>query len=89
MAPGGSRKACCLRGLAQPSGVPASALSSMGSEDYAWFAERAPSAHLRIGSKIEGHETAIHRADYRLNEAIVPLGTRLLSRAVVTLMQRA
>jgi len=62
-------------------------LSSMGSEDYAWFAERAPSAHLRIGSKIEGHETAIHRADYRLNEAIIPLGTRLLSRAVVTLMQ--
>jgi hippurate hydrolase len=46
---------------------------SMGSEDYAWFAEQVPSAHLRIGSKIEGHETAIHRTDYQLNEKVIPL----------------
>jgi amidohydrolase len=59
---------------------------SMGSEDYAWFAERAPSAHLRIGSKIEGHETAIHRTDYQLNEAMIPLATRLMSRAVLELL---
>jgi hippurate hydrolase len=59
---------------------------SMGSEDYAWFAERIPSAHLRIGSKIDGHETAIHRTDYRLNEAMIPLATRLMSRAVLTLL---
>lgn len=56
---------------------------SMGSEDYAWFAELVPSAHLRIGSKIEGHETAIHRTDYRLNEAVIPLATRLMARAVL------
>jgi len=56
---------------------------SMGSEDYAWFAERSKSAHLRIGSKIEGHETAIHRTDYQLNEAAIPLATRLMSRAVL------
>jgi len=55
---------------------------SMGSEDYAWFAEQIPSAHLRIGSKIEGHETAIHRTDYRLNEDAIPLATRLMARAV-------
>jgi amidohydrolase len=59
---------------------------TMGSEDYAWFAERVPSAHLRIGSKIDGHETAIHRHDYQLNEQMIPLGTKLLSRAVLTLM---
>ena len=47
---------------------------SMGSEDFAWFAERVPSAHLRLGSKIEGHDTAIHRADYQLNESVIPLG---------------
>ena len=41
-----------------------------------------PSAHLRIGSKIEGHETAIHRTDYRLNEDAIPLATRLMARAV-------
>ena len=56
---------------------------SMGSEDYAWFAEQVPSAHLRIGSKIEGHETAIHRTDYQLNEAAIPLATKLMSRAVL------
>jgi amidohydrolase len=59
---------------------------SMGSEDYAWFAERVPSAHLRIGSKIEGHETAIHRTDYQLNEKVIPLGTSLMARAVLELM---
>jgi len=56
---------------------------SMGSEDYAWFAERARSAHLRIGSKIDGHETAIHRTDYQLNEAMIPLATKLMARAVL------
>lgn len=59
---------------------------SMGSEDYAWFAEQIPSAHLRIGSKIEGHETAIHRTDYRLNEDAIPLATKLMTRAVVDLL---
>ena len=62
---------------------------SMGSEDFAWFAEQVPSAHLRIGSKIDGHETAIHRADYQLNEAVIPLGIDLMSRAVLTLMERS
>ena len=61
---------------------------SMGSEDYAWFAEQIPSAHLRIGSKIEGHETAIHRTDYRLNEDAIPLATKLMSRAVVEFLDQ-
>jgi hippurate hydrolase len=59
---------------------------SMGSEDFAWFAERVPSAHLRIGSKIDGHETAIHRADYQLNERVIPLGMKVMTRAVLSLM---
>ena len=52
---------------------------SMGSEDYAWFAERVPSAHLRIGSQIEGLNTAIHRADYQLNEQVIPLGMKVMT----------
>ena len=56
-------------------------------EDFAWFAEQVPSAHLRLGSKIEGHDTAIHRADYQLNEAVIPLGIDLMSRAVLALMR--
>jgi hippurate hydrolase len=59
---------------------------SMGSEDFAWFAERVPSAHLRIGSKIDGHDTAIHRADYQLNEQVIPLGMKVMTRAVLSLM---
>jgi hippurate hydrolase len=60
---------------------------SMGSEDFAWFAERVPSAHLRLGSKIDGLDTAIHRADYRLNEKVIPLGVDLMSRAVLALLE--
>ncbi len=59
---------------------------SMGSEDFAWFAERVPSAHLRIGSQIDGLTTAIHRADYQLNEQVIPLGMKVMTRAVLSLM---
>lgn len=71
------------RDMLGPTNVIEMPAPSMGSEDYAWFAELAPSAHLRIGSRIEGHETAIHRTDYRLNEAVIPLATKLMSRAVL------
>ena len=60
---------------------------SMGSEDYAWFAEQVPSAHLRIGSKIDGHETAIHRTDYQFNETMIPLATKLMTRAVLEFLE--
>ena len=59
---------------------------TMGSEDFAWFAERVPAAHLRIGSKIDGHDTAIHRADYQLNEQMIPLAMNVMTRAVLSLM---
>ena len=60
--------------------------ASMGSEDFAWFAERVPAAHLRIGSKIDGLETAIHRANYDCNESAIPIGVRVLTRAVLDLL---
>jgi amidohydrolase len=59
---------------------------SMGSEDFAWFAERVPSAHLRIGSQIDGLDTAIHRADYQLNEQVIPLGMKVMTCAVLGLL---
>jgi len=60
---------------------------SMGSEDFAWFAERVPAAHLRIGSKIDGLETAIHRSNYDCNELAIPVGVRVLARAALDLAQ--
>ena len=58
---------------------------SMGSEDFAWFAEEVPAAHLRIGSKIDGLETAIHRSNYDCNELAIPVGVRVLTRAAIDL----
>jgi amidohydrolase len=60
---------------------------SMGSEDFAWFAERVPAAHLRIGSKIDGLDTAIHRSNYDCNELAIPVGVRVLARAALDLSQ--
>ena len=61
---------------------------SMGSEDFAWFAERVPAAHLRIGSKIDGLDTAIHRANYDCNDLAIPVGIRVMTRAVLELGQK-
>src|SRR5574341_820203 len=62
---------------------------SMGSEDFAWFAERVPAAHLRIGSKIDGLETAIHRSNYDCNELAIPVGVRVFARAALDLTAAA
>jgi amidohydrolase len=59
---------------------------TMGSEDFAWFAERVPAAHLRIGSKIEGVDTGVHRADYRCDERAIGIGVRVLTRVVLDLL---
>jgi amidohydrolase len=58
---------------------------SMGSEDFAWFAERVPAAHLRIGSKIDGLDTAIHRSNYDCNDLAIPTGVRVIARAALDL----
>jgi len=58
---------------------------SMGSEDFAWFAEKVPAAHLRIGSQIDGLDTAVHRANYDCNELAIPVGVRVLARAALDL----
>src|SRR5204863_8224596 len=63
--------------------------ASMGSEDFAWFAERVPAAHLRIGSKIDGLDTAIHRANYDCNDLAIPVGVRVVTRAALDLTSAA
>ena len=59
--------------------------ASMGSEDFAWFAEKVPAAHLRIGSKIDGLDTAIHKANYDCNDLAIPVGVRVVTRAALDL----
>lgn len=62
-------------------------LPVMGSEDFAWFAERVPAAHLRIGSKIDGLDTAVHRSNYQCNERAIHIGVRVVTRAVLNLLE--
>ena len=59
---------------------------SMGSEDFAEFAALVPSAHLRLGAKIDGLETMIHRSNFDCNEMAIGVGVRALSRAAVDLL---
>jgi len=61
---------------------------SMGSEDFACFAELIPAGHLRIGSKIDGLDTAIHRANYDCNDLAIVTGVRVVARAVLDLLER-
>ncbi|MBI3707737.1 MAG: amidohydrolase [Proteobacteria bacterium] len=59
---------------------------SMGSEDFAWFAERIPAAHLRIGSKIDGLDTAIHRSNYDCSDQAIAVGVKVVARAALDLL---
>mgnify|MGYP002632664906 CR=1 FL=1 len=59
---------------------------SMASEDFAYFTERVPSVHLRIGSKIDGLDTAAHRSNYDCNELAIPTGIRVLVRSALDLL---
>lgn len=59
---------------------------SMASEDFACFTERVPSVHLRLGSKIEGLDTATHRSNYDCNEGAIPVGITVLVRAALDLL---
>ena len=61
---------------------------SMGSEDFAEFSTRLPSAHFRIGSRLEGHETMLHRSDFDLDERCIPTGVVALSAAMLAMMSR-
>jgi hippurate hydrolase len=60
---------------------------SMGSEDFACFSERVPAAYLRLGSKVEGRPSMIHRADFIPDELVIPTGVRVVSRAALDLLE--
>lgn len=78
-----------VRDILGPQNVEALPSASMGSEDFAWFAEKVPAAHLRIGSKIEGLDTALHNGNYDCNDLAIPTGVRAVSSAVVALLGAA
>ena len=60
--------------------------ASMGGEDMALMTALVPAAHLRIGSKVEGVETMLHRNNYQCNELAIPTAVRAVSRAALDLL---
>jgi metal-dependent amidase/aminoacylase/carboxypeptidase family protein len=61
---------------------------SMGSEDFAWFAEKVPAAHLRIGSRIDGLDCQVHNANYDCNDLAIPTGIRAVAYATIKLLEQ-
>ncbi|WP_426956603.1 M20 metallopeptidase family protein [Muricoccus radiodurans] len=59
---------------------------TMGSEDFAEFAARAPAAHLRIGSGTLGRHDHLHNADCQPDEGSIAVGVQALSRAALELL---
>lgn len=58
---------------------------SMGSEDFAEFSSRIPSAHLRIGSKAKDRDTMLHRSNFDLDEECIATAVRVIAHAAVAL----
>ncbi len=56
---------------------------SMGAEDFAAFAERAPAFHLGIGAGAPGRADRLHNADYQPDERCIGLGVQALTRIAV------
>ena len=59
---------------------------SMGSEDFAEFAARAPAAHLRIGSGAPGRADRLHNANYQPDERCIGLGVQAITRAALEML---
>jgi amidohydrolase len=59
---------------------------SMGSEDFAEFAARAPAFQLRIGSGAPGRADRLHNDRYQPDERCIALGVQALSRTALDLL---
>ena len=60
---------------------------SMGAEDFAAFAARAPAFHLGIGAGAPGRNDRLHNADYQPDERCIALGVQALSRIAVDMLR--
>lgn len=59
----------------------------MGSEDFAYFLEKAPGCFLFLGTGKEGFDYPLHHPRFDFDEAILPAGAKLLTRIVEKLLQ--
>ncbi|HEX4872130.1 MAG TPA: amidohydrolase, partial [Nevskiaceae bacterium] len=63
----------------------------LGAEDFSFFAERIPGLYLSLGIRTPGEPLeawpANHSPRFRLDEAALPLGVRVLSQLAVDFNQ--
>jgi len=54
--------------------------ATMGAEDFAYFAQRVPGVHVRLGIRSEAAGSVYpgHSAEFRIDEAALPVGVRTL-----------
>ena len=71
---------------AQLGAAPEEGAPSMGSEDFAEFAQIVPSAHLRIGSGAPGRSDKLHNAGYQPDEGCIAVGVQALSSAALEML---
>jgi amidohydrolase len=60
---------------------------SMGAEDFAYFADAMPAAHLRIGSGAPGRKDSLHNSGYQPDEGCLAIGVEAISRAALDLLR--
>ncbi len=62
---------------------------SMGAEDFSYMAQKAPGCFLRLGTHNPewDKQHMVHRADFRLDEDSLPIGSASLAAAAVKWMQ--
>jgi amidohydrolase len=57
-----------------------------GAEDFAFFSERVPSSHLRIGSSQPGRRDRVHNSNYQPDESCIAHGVLAVSRTAMELL---
>jgi amidohydrolase len=56
----------------------------MGSEDFACFLDNVPGAMFRLGvARDLARATALHTPTFDIDEGALPLGVKILARAVI------
>lgn len=64
-----------------------STYTSMGAEDFSVFSARVPATLIRLGCRIEGHQTALHSARFELNEEAIRVGTLVGTASILELLR--
>lgn len=57
-----------------------------GTEDFAYFTELMPSAHVFVGSSQPGRADRLHNSDYQPDERCIAFGVTAMTRTVVDLL---